>query len=463
MEAVAREELESRVLGAALAFPQKARSVPIEPRHFADSLYRTIARSLIEVLAADDLPHGCVVDAVARRIPGAANILWRLAEAAATPETLPAYVEKLRDVAEPAAQRKRMQLRWLPDIEPRLDAAWRVQGLLPQRGLAVVFGESGSGKTFATLDIALHVASGRAWASRRCRPAPVIYIAAENPASVENRIAAVRLHRPDLAELARLAVLPQAVDLHDPSTDLPELLALLKAVRDEHEQVGMVVVDTLARAMAGGDENSAADMSRVVRACDLIAETLQTAVVLVHHAGKNSEKGARGSSALRAAADVEILVESSNGGHQARVTKSRDGETGASFVFRLEQVRLGVDAEGEAVTSCVVADLVEQDAAPEAARPAKLSTPARLALDALHEILEDKSRRRSAPAEAMAAGARVGQWVATVAAWREACYARSISDGKQNAKRMAFERAAQSLQTARRVQVYGDFVWLSNE
>jgi hypothetical protein len=461
MQPADRQALEAHVIGGGLAFPREARKVGIRPHHFGDPQHRVIARTLADVLELDLEPER-VLSEVARRVPGSHGLLWQMAEAAATGETVAAYAEQLRKVAEPQPRRQTLALTWFADIEPRLDSAWAVAGVLPQQGLAVIFGESGAGKSFVTLDLALHVATGQPWAGRRCRSGVVVYCAAENPASIENRLAAARLHRPEFSG-ARLAVLPAAVDLYDSKTDLDELLTLLQDVRREHGEIALVVVDTLARSMGGGDENAACDMGRVVRSCDAIREALATCVTIVHHAGKDSSRGARGSSALRAAADVEIEVTAENGQHRARITKSRDASTGAMFDFNLLPVPLGENADGETVTTCLVEGLVEQDA-PEATRPAKaLRASEQIALEALHELLNDKSRRRVAPAEAIAGGARIGDWVALAEDWRRTCYARPISNGTQDATRVAFNRASKSLQDARRVQVKHGFVWLAPE
>ncbi len=461
MQPADRRVLEEHVIGGGLAFPLEARKVGIRPHHFGVPQHRVIARNLADVLELDLEPER-VLSEVARRVPGSHGLLWQMAEAAATGETLAAYAEQLREVAEPQPRRHRLALTWFADIEPRLDSAWAVAGVLPQQGLAIIYGASGAGKSFVTLDLALHVATGQPWAGRRCRGGVVVYCAAENPASIENRLAAARMHRPEFSG-ARLAVLPQAIDLHDSTTDLDALLTLLQDVRREHGEIALVVVDTLARAMGGGDENAAADMGQFVRSCDAIREALATCVTVVHHAGKDSSRGARGSSALRAAADAEIEVMAENGQHRARITKSRDASTGATFTFRLMPVPLGTAADGETVTTCLVADLVEQGS-PETTRPAKaLRAPEQIALDALHELLNDKSRRRVAPAVTMAGGVRIGEWVALTEDWRRTCYARSISNGSQDAKRVAFNRASESLQAARRVRVGHGFVWLAPE
>ncbi len=367
---------------------------------------------------------------------------------------------QIRRAHEP--RNSRFTVKWARDIEPRLDALWRVQEMLPQSGLAVVFGESGSGKTYIALHLVAHIAAGLDWFGRRCKAGVVVYVAAENPASAENRIAALRVHCPEFADIP-LAVLPNAINLFEPTADLPDLLALLSDIETSVGQIAVVVVDTLARAMAGGSENDAADMGRVIASCDRIREEYRTLVLLVHHSGKDQQRGARGHSSLKAAADVELEVTTNGVTHTATLTKSRDGAAGGAFSFRLKPVPLGLDDIGEAITACLVEELADEAQRPAQAAQARLTASQRIALDALHWLLASHEKRRSAPLDAISGGAKIGQYVVTVEDWRQACYFRGISDRAQNAKRMAFNRACSQLQAAHRVQIGGEFVWLSDE
>lgn len=348
---------------------------------------------------------------------------------------------------------KRVRLQWLDDIKPQLSAPWLVSGLLPLEGLALIFGESGSGKTYLATDIALHVASGAEWAGRRARPGVVVYVAAENPASLERRASLWRQLRGQGGE--PFAMVSQPIDLLG---DVDELIASLRAVAKEHGRIAMVLFDTVARSMVGGDENSAQDVGRVVASCDRVRESLHTCVALIHHAGKDSSKGARGHSSLRAAVDTEIEVTANGDLHFATVTKQRDGETGTRFQFRLEPHELGTDDEGEAVTACLVVDLAEASET-KGAKPQKLTNGEKVALDALHAVLDVS--RKCAGADEVKAGAKLGQIVADFETWRAECYAKRIAVGGSDALRVAFNRALGGLQAKGRICVHGEATWLA--
>ena len=114
------------------------------------------------------------------------------------------------------------------------------------------------------------------------------------------------------------------------------------------------MIDTLFRALAGGDENSGADMGSLITRADRIKDRTGAAVVLVHHLGKDSAKGARGHSSLRAALDTEILVEGATNPRTVTVSKQRDLPPLAPLGFALNSWGVGTDAEGKPVTAVIV-------------------------------------------------------------------------------------------------------------
>jgi hypothetical protein len=78
-------------------------------------------------------------------------------------------------------------------------------------------------------------------------------------------------------------------------------------------------------------------------------------VILIHHAGKDTTKGARGHSSLHGAVDTEIEVTSITNPRLATVRKQRDLPWGDVFAFDLEEVDLGTDPETfDPITACMV-------------------------------------------------------------------------------------------------------------
>ena len=247
-------------------------------------------------------------------------------------------------------------LLWLGEVRPVLAKAHLVRDLLSTGSAAVVFGDAGSGKTFFVLDLALHIAAGQPWRGRRVQAGLVLYVAAEGGVGIRNRLAAYCLHAP-WAKGAPFAVLPQAVDMLDPAADTDRLVRLVQVAEGEAgTNAALIVLDTLARVIPGGNENAADDMSAFIANVDRLRAATGAAVLMVHHAGKDATKGARGHSSLRAAVDTEIQVEGQSGTRTATVSKQRDLPVGDRFAFDLVSVEIGTDEEnGLPVTSCVLA------------------------------------------------------------------------------------------------------------
>lgn len=278
--------------------------------------------------------------------------------------------------------RTALPLIWACDAGSMLDAPYVVKGVVGPGELIVVYGAPKSGKTFLATDIGLRVATGMLWFGHRVKPGLVLYIAAEMGKRAERRVKAwIDEHLGDAADAPAFALVPKVVNLLD-ELAVERLVATIETLIAKHGKPVLLIIDTLARSMAGGDENSAQDMGRVVAVADRLRDHFDTATVLVHHAGKDVTKGGRGSSALLGAADTYILVESDKAGnHVATVEWSRDGEAGQRYGFRLRQVELGVDSDGDAATTCVLVPSAEA-----AARPAK-TVRCDVAADAMRETI----------------------------------------------------------------------------
>lgn len=225
-----------------------------------------------------------------------------------------------------------------------------VDDVLPKGGLAVIYGASGSGKTFAVLDIVMSVARGVEWRGLFVEQAAVVYVVAEGSGGFRKRLSAYAQHHDVDLNGVPLHIINAAPNMLEPG-DTKELIRSVQSVGP----VGIVVVDTLAQVTPGGNENASEDMGKALAHCKRIHQHTGALVLLVHHSGKDQAKGARGHTSLRAACDAEIEV--TREGKTARklaITKSKDGIDDLEWGFELEQVHLGVNPRGKAITSCVV-------------------------------------------------------------------------------------------------------------
>ncbi len=226
---------------------------------------------------------------------------------------------------------------------------WIIKGVLPRAELVVLFGESGSGKSFMALDLAMAIARGTPWRERRVRQGRVVYLAAEGAGGFRNRCAAWGMaHNNPLLHNIPLEVI----------ADVPNLLqkADALAVAGAIGRCDVVIVDTFAQVTAGGNENAGEDVGRALAHCKGIHRATGALVLLVHHAGKDASKGARGWSGLRAAADAELEVIRQPAGRYMRTSKQKDGDDTAAWGFGLEIVTLGMDSDGDPITSCVLTE-----------------------------------------------------------------------------------------------------------
>lgn len=227
---------------------------------------------------------------------------------------------------------------------------WIVKDILPAATLAVLFGESGSGKTFACYDLCAAICRGVEWNGKRVAKGRVLYVVAEGVAGFVNRIKAY-CHQQGIS--------PADVDMDVISDLTPNLLEpahitdLIKDIK-QRQPYDLIVMDTFAQVMPGANENSGEDVGKALAECKRIHRHTGAMVLLVHHSGKDASKGARGWSGLRAAADVELEVLRSDELRSISITKMKDGQDGTNIGFKLHTVVLGEDEDGDDITSCIV-------------------------------------------------------------------------------------------------------------
>lgn len=257
------------------------------------------------------------------------------------------------DPDEPEPEEK-FRLYHADEIAGREPLKWHVKGVIPMSELIVMYGPPGSGKSFCAFDLASHIANGQPWRGRRVRQGKVIYIAAEGEAGFTLRVRAWQKHW-------GLSLDDMLFVVRAPSLLSSEDLAQLCTSIEKSGGADFVVVDTLARTMAGGDENTSEDMGSAISGCKYLTRRLGATVMLVHHSGKDVTKGARGHSSLKGAADTELEVAREEVGRCLTVGKQKDGEDGVQFWFDLKKVELGNDADGDVMNSLVVEEMAQPE------------------------------------------------------------------------------------------------------
>jgi hypothetical protein len=257
------------------------------------------------------------------------------------------FASLVEDKAKAKAEKlERFAVETVPTFRQRTSPGWIIKGVLPKAQLVVLYGAPGSGKSFMALDMAMAIARGIEWRGCRVKQERVVYIAAEGAAGFRNRVEAY-CQVNGLTDVPEFGVIPAAPSLLSDDWQL---------VAQSIVRCGVVYIDTLSATTAGGDENSAETMTEIIDRCKRLADATGALVILVHHSGKDSSKGSRGHSSLLGAVDAEFELSKDGTCHLLRNSKQKDGEDGARWGFALRQVIIGIDADGDEVTSCVVVE-----------------------------------------------------------------------------------------------------------
>ena len=230
-------------------------------------------------------------------------------------------------------------LRALPPVK------WRLKGILPYEGLAAMYGPSASGKSFLGFDAGVAISEGANWFGIRTTKSTVVYVALEGESGFKNRVAAWELeNRRSLP--ADMFMVMQSFHITKPE-DVDDLAAVTP-------YGSVVIVDTLNRAAPTSDENSSKEMGEILESCKRLQALIGGLVILIHHTGKDATRGARGHSSLFAALDGAIEVERTANQRSWSVAKAKDGQDGKNVPFDLKVHPLGLDADGDQITSCTI-------------------------------------------------------------------------------------------------------------
>ena len=274
---------------------------------------------------------------------------------------------------------------WIDEIEYRYEPEL-VEGLIPAKGVGVIYGPSSAGKSFVTVDWAMRIAGSGKVLDRFTEASGVLYFAAEGQGGLRKRLVAARkAHGMDDVVLP-FNYLPALLDLSRAETgDVERLCLYAEEAAIEMKARGaplrVVVIDTLAAAAPSADENIQRDMGPIMLAFHRMANRLGAVILLVAHTGKDVARGLRGWSGIRANADFAIecrVDKDEDTGETTRRTlwleKAKDGRDGfalSDYVLRISN--LGAKRSGEPDTTCWVEYVPHQALPPKAsAKPSTL-------------------------------------------------------------------------------------------
>jgi len=253
----------------------------------------------------------------------------------------------------------RFMMSSITDILTMPPPVWLVPGLLLENTVAAIYGPPASFKSFVALDIALSLAAGAEWNGQRLPHSGVVYVAAEGASGLGKRAAAWMQYR-GITPPEAMRVVGQPVPLSDQQAVNDLIVELRASASNTGLPNKLIVLDTLARCSVGVDENSAKEMGVVIAAAIRIRAETGATVLLVHHTGKDSSRGMRGSNRLLGDLDttIEIVRHSDASRVALHVRKQKDAEEGDAIYFEMRKVELPLRA-GHPMASSLTPVLLE--------------------------------------------------------------------------------------------------------
>lgn len=212
---------------------------------------------------------------------------------------------------------------------------WLVDGMIAEGELTMFFGESGIGKSFASLDLALCIATGQPWHGREVSQGPVLYLPSEGFDGFQARIEAWCNHRQLSSDGIPLHVGEHEFALND-SGDFHAFEHELDPMRPAPK---LIVIDTLTGMTKGLDQNSAKDMAAFADVCKLLKLMTGAAVLVVHHSGHKDKGRSKGAVDFHAACDRVLALNRTgrDGALALKCAKSRNGKPFDDIHVRLQQ------------------------------------------------------------------------------------------------------------------------------
>ena len=285
----------------------------------------------------------------------------------------------------PATIERKIKVKTLGELRATPPPSFMIADYIIDNSFGVVFGQPATFKSFLVLDWALCIAHGIDWNDRPTRQGVVVYLAMEGQAGIAVRAEA--WHREHQLSDEGIPFYAVTTPIGMAMENAPDVLQLKDAIEDTLGGVSpdLIVVDTLARSMSGSgaDENSATDMGYFVRSADLLREWFECTVLAVHHSGKDTDRGLRGSSALLGAVDTSIAIKRQTGTQCIEISnpKQKDVQEAEPLWLEAREVRFIKDAFAQEQSSLVL----DVTGAPKKERG--LSKDQQLAMRVLQELL----------------------------------------------------------------------------
>lgn len=306
---------------------------------------------------------------------------------------------------------------------------WLIKNYLELDSTTLLYGASGSGKSFVAVDMACSIATGTSWQGQDTEEGAVFYIAGEGHSGFKKRFRAWQQQNNVTLQDKPLFLSQTTIGLPD-DTNLRKLIDEIDLlVAETGHKPKLIILDTLARCLIG-DENFAKDIGGFIQSLDTLRLKYGCCVLTVHHTGHNETTRARGSSALKAAMDTELSLNDTKGTIELSITKQKNHEAPASLHFKLEQIDLGNDINSAVITSTDK---------PNFKTGGTLNKNDQIVLNALQELETTHQLQMATDSESVATAQPI-----LIQQWRELAY-KSLTQSTQKSKKDTFTRSMNRL------------------
>lgn len=355
-------------------------------------------------------------------------------QAAATGESFDPETGEIIEAEQPTLEKpSKFSLVNFDDIISRKPPEWVIDKVFPEKSFGVIYGAPKKGKSFVALDMALCVASGLPWHGHEVRQGNVLYIVGEGLGGLGKRLKAWKAHNQPERQIPFYG-LTVRVNMRAPE-DVAEILKAINAVGTDFS---LIIIDTVARALLGGDENSATDIGEFIANCDTIKDATGAAVIGVHHTGKDEERGMRGSSAMLGGVDTCILVKRTDNNLIVKMEEQKDAEPIDDMAFEMVKINTGF---GEDSLILKLLDNLPKN-------QKRLNGRDYQAMQCLYEaVARQPLTRYGCPATKLDL-------------WRDVCFERRLSLGDAGKNATLFGQVAGRLRNDGYVAIEGEVVWI---
>ena len=336
---------------------------------------------------------------------------------------------------------------------------WLIHGILPRKAFTALYGPPGSFKSFIALDMAEAIATGRPWMGNEVeQQGAVLYICGEGFGGMGARIKACQIHH-STPKGAPIYVIRHQLNLRSSAEDFNALMmAVVQLVETTGIEFQLLIIDTLARAFGGGNENDSDAMGSFITSMGKIQEFLTCALMVLHHSGKDLAKGLRGHSSLLGAVDtqLEILRFEDQAKGIISLTKQKDGQDGIRIGFEMTEVEISSSSLGfDPVVSLAVqaSDEAVNQASKKEKTSKKMTSNQRLALSSLETVIKAKGIPKFLGGQMRTA--------VNLDDWRDEYHAiKGVDKDSEGAFRKAWKDAKEWLVNEKRGGIRDQMVWM---